>query len=285
MRSYFSAFTAIGCVLLLAGCAGKQLSQAEQIEPTGSAFEQNLYTGYIALSRAEYNEGDYRDSDTFASRATQAAQGDGVTPEAIEARALPAAHVGELDAARAQLVAALDSGAADKKPVHAANAQVMFDCWMQEQEENRQPFDISQCREGFNAAVSELGSAIATMPRPKPVALPNSKQVRFVVYFKNNKADLTDEAQAVITEAKAAAKKTSGGIIKVSGNADSVGPRAYNQMLSEMRADAVAKVLAADRLPVKAVLTQAHGEAQPAVLTADEVSEPRNRRVEIIIEP
>ena len=40
---------------------------------------------------------------------------------------------------RARLMAALSAGARDKAPIQAANAQVMFDCWMQEQEENFQP--------------------------------------------------------------------------------------------------------------------------------------------------
>lgn len=277
MRSYFFACAAAGGVLLLAGCAGQQLSQAERLEPSGSAFGQNLYTGYLGLARAEYDEGDYRDSDAFASRATQAAQGGDVMPEPIEARALPAGSVDDLDAARARLLTALDSGAADREPVHAANAQVMFDCWMQEQEENRQPDDISQCRDGFNAAIGEL--------EPSMAALPTAKPMRFSVYFDNNKAELTNEAQAVIAEARAAAQKLDGGIIKISGGADTVGPRAYNQMLSEMRADAVAKVLATGQLPVKSVLTEANGEARPAVVTADEVPEARNRRVDIILEP
>ena len=38
-------------------------------------------------------------------------------------------------------------------------------------------------------------------------------------------------------------------------------------------------------MPVKALMTEAYGKSQPAVMTADETAEPRNRRVEIIVEP
>ena len=117
------------------------------------------------------------------------------------------------------------------------------------------------------------------MSKPKPEA------VRFIVYFPTNKAVLDDNAQQVIAEAQAAASKLGQPVVKISGNADTVGPAEYNQKLSEMRAQAVAKILAGGEMPVKAVMTEAHGESQPAVMTADETAEPRNRRVEIILEP
>ncbi|MDH3228966.1 MAG: OmpA family protein [Alphaproteobacteria bacterium] len=278
MRTIIAVAGAAAGLLLLAGCSGQQLGSARTIQPTGSEFSQNLYRGYVSLSEAEYAEGDYRDSDAFARRAKQAGTGGAVAPEDIAARKLPVESTGELTAARAKLVAALDGGAAERDPVRAADAQVMFDCWMQEQEENRQTADIAQCRDGFLAAVDSIAPPVA-MSKPKPEA------VRFIVYFPTNKAVLDKSAQQVIAEAQAAASKLGQPVVKISGNADTVGAPAYNQKLSELRAQAVAKVLAGGNLPMKALTTEAHGESQPAVMTADETSEPRNRRVEIILEP
>ena len=65
---------------------------------------------------------------------------------------------------------------------------------------------------------------------------------------------------------------------------DTVGAVEYNQTLSENRAQAVAKILGTGDTTLRAVLTKANGETQPAILTADEIEEARNRRVEIIIE-
>lgn len=304
MRKFGVVAVATLCAALLAGCetietldlskvgsdlsnfgsrvaggfgSGLGVDKASKVEPRGSEFSKQLYSGYLDLARDEFAEGDYGDSDRFADYAIKVAAGANQEPEEVSSRKIPESAVGDLTTSRARLMRSLAGGARTKAPAQAAKAQVMFDCWMQEQEENRQPDDISRCRDGFNAAIGKLEPAMAALPEPKPV--------RFVVYFDNNKADLTDEAQAVIAEARAAARKAAGGIIKISGSADSVGPGAYNQMLSEMRVDAVAKVLAADQLPVKAVLTEAHGEAQPAVFTADGVPEARNRRVDIVIEP
>lgn len=272
--------TALCGAIALAGCAGGQLSKAEQVVPEGPEFSQQLYTGYLDLARSEYNEGDYWDSDAFARRAKFAARGNAVAPEEIVARKLPAEHVGELTDARASLVSALDAGVAAKDPANAAKAQVMFDCWMQEQEENWQPDDIAACRDGYIAAMDGLAPLLAAAPAP-----PAAQPAKYVVYFGSNKAELDRAAMAVIQEAKAAASKLEGATVRVSGNADRDGDAAYNQMLSEMRADAVAKMLAAPENAVKAVVTEAHGELQPAVMTDDGVPNRRNRRVEISIEP
>ncbi len=277
MKTIIVATGAAAGLILLAGCSGAQLGSARTVQPTGSEFNQSLYRGYIGLSESEYAEGDYRDSDAFAKRAKQAGAGSAVAPEDIAARSLPAENVGELTEARMTLVSALDAGAAERNPSGAAEAQVMFDCWMQEQEENRQPVDIARCRDGFYAAVG--AAAPVAVSKPKPGA------VRFIVYFPTNKAVLDKNAQQVVAEARAAAAKLGQPVVKISGNADTVGAAEYNQKLSEMRAQAVAKVLGSGgSLPVKAVMTEAHGETQPAVMTADETAEPRNRRVEIILE-
>ena len=280
MKQYVVAAGAIAGILLIAGCSGTELLSAQQVEPTGADFPPNLSHGSIGLSEAEYDEGDYRDSDMFAIRATQAGTGGVVAPDAIEARSLPGDHVAQLTEARDRLVLALDTGAAAKNPLRAAEAQIMFDCWMQEQEESRQPDDIARCRDGFYAAMENIEAV-----EPVAISKPKSQSVRFVVYFGTNESALDGDAQGIIAEANAAAQKLGKPLIKISGNTDTVGDKDYNQMLSEMRAQAVAKVLEAGDTPVRALATEAHGETQPAVLTADETDEPRNRRVEIILEP
>ena len=97
-------------------------------------------------------------------------------------------------------------------------------------------------------------------------------------------AKLDARAEAVLNEAQAAAQKL-GGIVSVSGNADKAGADTYNQILSELRADAVAKYIGAGGVPFGVIKTSAFGEENPAVPTPDGVPEPANRRVEILVEP
>ena len=282
MKSIIVVAGTMAGMFALAGCTGQELYSAQLIQPSGTEFDQSLYHGYIGLSEAEYAEGDYLDSDVFAKRATQAGTQGGVGPEEITFRRLPGDHVGELSDARTRLIAAFDAGAIEANPAKAAEAQVYFDCWMQEQEENWQPEDITRCRDNFYAALDGIEAA----PAPAPVASkPKPQSVRFVVYFHTDKYDIDAEDQRVIAEAKAAAEKLGSPIVKISGNTDTVGSVDYNQKLSEMRAQAVAKVLEAGNTPVRAMVTEANGELKPALVTPDETAEQRNRRVEIILEP
>ncbi|MXP41609.1 OmpA family protein [Altererythrobacter soli] len=69
----------------------------------------------------------------------------------------------------------------------------------------------------------------------------------------------------------------------LTGHADRSGSEAYNIDLSRRRAEAVASVLASAGLPRASITTDAKGEQQPRVPTADGVREPQNRRVEITV--
>ena len=58
-----------------------------------------------------------------------------------------------LSGARSRLIAAFGAGARKRAPKQAAEAQLRFDCWMQEQEENFQPDDIdAPCRQAVGNA-------------------------------------------------------------------------------------------------------------------------------------
>ena len=129
---------------------------ASATQPMGSDFNKNLYSGYMDLAAAERSEYDWRDSGYFSSKALSAAQDQTVTPDSIASRDLPEESVAELAGAHAQLTAALQGGAATRAPSDAAKAQVSFDCWIQEQEENHQPEDWLACRESFNQAMARL---------------------------------------------------------------------------------------------------------------------------------
>ncbi len=276
------------CVLALSACAGMQLAgpkleQAQGVTPTGSDFQKGLYTGYLDLAASEYGEGHYSATHDFADRAISAGTGQVVEPEEISRRTLPEDKVGELTAVRQRLVDALAGGAAERKPAEAAHAQVMFDCWMEEQEENDQPNDIARCRSGFMDVIAKLEEAppkvaeLAPEPEPAPPPVPGP----VVVFFDFDKADLTAEAQAKLTKAVRDAKEAKVTKIFASGHTDRAGQSTYNDTLSKLRVDAAAKFLIAIGIDKAKVLTTNYGEEQPQVSTPDGRAEPRNRRVEV----
>lgn len=71
--------------------------------------------------------------------------------------------------------------------------------------------------------------------------------------------------------------------LTVTGHADRSGSDSYNIGLSRRRAEAVAGMLTSMGVPANAVATEARGESQPRVPTADGVREAQNRRVEITV--
>ncbi len=72
-------------------------------------------------------------------------------------------------------------------------------------------------------------------------------------------------------------------VIHVVGHTDSVGSPANNQSLSERRAASVAAYLTSRGVPSQRMRQEGRGERELLVRTNDEVNEPRNRRVDIVL--
>jgi outer membrane protein OmpA-like peptidoglycan-associated protein len=73
--------------------------------------------------------------------------------------------------------------------------------------------------------------------------------------------------------------------VNVNGFSDTTGTRAYNQQLSQQRADVVAGALVRNGVEPVRISPRGFGETNLRVPTPDGVDEPRNRRVEIVLEP
>jgi len=288
---------ALAASAALSACAGTQLEKAEQVEPTGTEFRKALYVEYIDVARAEFQEGDYRDADRFANRATLAASGALIEPQRLEDRQVPEDKVDELAAARAWLLQTYSKGATDKAPGDAARAQAQFDCWIQEQEENFQPDDIAACRSAFLAAMGKLeeatfeplpsaaGRVAAATATASAAAAAGEERQRvddiYIVRFDFDSAELNAEAKAVIDKALADFKIATPDVVRIEGHTDTAGPAGYNLKLSQRRVDAVAKALEAGGVPARMIEKKALGENQPLVFGKNQ-REARNRRVEVV---
>jgi outer membrane protein OmpA-like peptidoglycan-associated protein len=121
-------------------------------------------------------------------------------------------------------------------------------------------------------------------PAPAPAAAPAPAPARtYLVFFDWDKSDLTARARSIIAEAAQASTHVSTTRIEANGYTDLSGTAAYNQGLSERRANAVAAELVRDGVPKNIIFVQGFGETHPLVPTAPGVREPQNRRVEIIL--
>lgn len=258
---------------------GRQLEKVEKVEPPANPYDKALFEGYLTLSRTEYNEGDYRDSDVFARRAEAAARGETSGPEAISARDLPVQLLNVAANQRRRLVVAQILGAREAIPDQAAEAQLAFDCWMQEQEEDFQIDDIADCIERFDLAMERIEVVIDPTPIPEPtVKLP---RLVLEVFFDFDSAEVTTEAKKNIAAFAAWVPSYKSPVVSVVGNADQSGGVNYNFELSQRRADAVARELEALGVTVEGVF--ARGDQVPVIDRIDRAPERINRRVLMIV--
>ncbi|MDP1527631.1 MAG: OmpA family protein [Rhodocyclaceae bacterium] len=106
----------------------------------------------------------------------------------------------------------------------------------------------------------------------------------FTVYFASGSStSLTPESQPVLEQLKSALAQRPAPEISVIGHTDRVGKLEANDALSMQRAATVKEMLTAAGIRAVALEVVGRGEREPLVPTADEVAEPRNRRVEISV--
>ena len=127
-----------------------------------------------------------------------------------------------------------------------------------------------------NEITRTFGEVIAISPEPPE---------NFILYFKFDSSALSSQSEnllpAIIKAIKA--RKSSEIEIVVSGHTDRVGDKAYNITLSLKRANNVKNKLVSLGVDAAIIGVTSHGEGNPLIKTADNVSESRNRRVEVTV--
>jgi OOP family OmpA-OmpF porin len=123
-----------------------------------------------------------------------------------------------------------------------------------------------------------------TAAAPPPPAAPAVAPPSFMVFFDWDRSNLSQQALVTIQQAADAFKAKGNARITATGHTDTTGPESYNMALSLRRANAVKDALVRDGVPAQAIAVIGKGESQLLVPTADNVREPQNRRVEIVIQ-
>jgi outer membrane protein OmpA-like peptidoglycan-associated protein len=95
------------------------------------------------------------------------------------------------------------------------------------------------------------------------------------------RSDLRRDLNAVAGNLQAYPDST----IQIVGHTDSDGDAAYNQQLSERRANSIADILLDAGIPFSRIQTFGRGESQPVASNLDPAGKAQNRRVEIVILP
>jgi outer membrane protein OmpA-like peptidoglycan-associated protein len=119
-----------------------------------------------------------------------------------------------------------------------------------------------------------FADVIATLPPPPR---------HFVLNFQFDSEELTDASRRLLQDVRQSVKSYPVPEVVVVGHTDTTGSRNSNVELGLRRANVVRSLLVQTGISTLSIETRSHGEAELLVPTADNVSEPRNRRVEITV--
>lgn len=103
------------------------------------------------------------------------------------------------------------------------------------------------------------------------------------VTYDTGSAVLKPQAKAALDKLATTITDFNSTVIHVVGHTDSVGAPENNQGLSERRASSVASYLISRGVPAQRLRQEGRGERELLVRSGDNVNEPRNRRVDIVI--
>jgi outer membrane protein OmpA-like peptidoglycan-associated protein len=133
---------------------------------------------------------------------------------------------------------------------------------------------IAARRSDAAEVAQRYGGTLGAQPR---------RPVSYTVYFVSGSDELTPESKPVLEQVKQEAAGRPVAEIVAIGHTDRVGKLEDNDALSKKRAELVRSALLSAGIPPAQIDSAGRGEREPVVATADEVAEPKNRRVEINI--
>jgi outer membrane protein OmpA-like peptidoglycan-associated protein len=119
-----------------------------------------------------------------------------------------------------------------------------------------------------------FGDALAALP-PAPT--------HFTLFYKFDSDEFTDDSRALVPDILQAVKGRPFPDVFIVGHTDTIGTASGNFALGMRRAVAVRTLLLEAGLDPALVEVASHGESDLLIATADNVAEPRNRRVEITV--
>lgn len=306
-------FLLVALCLLSSGCLSN-LERLERAPQAGTKFHQALAVDYLDFSRSEAEQYDWADSDFFALKGLKAARGERVEPVLVDHWDIPDAEKVAASQARSSLLELLSDDTIRHYPKVAAKAIFLFDCWLEQQEEEWQGEHINFCREEFYVLLDYLAKNMTTSePHPLTVEEARQEQLREAtekkekakkdmlrlssipehfaktkldpkrVFFESGSTSLDVEALQVVADVAESLRQIPRYEIILNAYSDRVGDPNYNLILSRKRAVIVKDALTKLGLDSTSITFYAFGEDRTRVPTPDNVPEHSNRFVEVNI--
>lgn len=149
---------------------------------------------------------------------------------------------------------------------------------------------------GRDTVVNELNSSTSLSGKPRTRSidpdklsarqrrliegLPDAPVFRTLLFFEGT-TRITPDSRTALDFLKDEVRRRPGADVQVIGYTDTVGSLEDNDELSQRRAEEILKVLVEEGIQINMLSAVGRGERELLVKTADNVEEPRNRRVEV----
>jgi OmpA-OmpF porin, OOP family len=132
-------------------------------------------------------------------------------------------------------------------------------------------------------AVKEMSEADVRRIFADTIAALPPAPAHFTLYFQFDSDELTEESRKLVNQVQEAVKMYPAPQVAVVGHTDTAGSATANIGLGLRRAEVARMRLIEAGVDRSAIVVTSHGEATPLVPTADNVTEPKNRRVDITV--
>jgi outer membrane protein OmpA-like peptidoglycan-associated protein len=132
-------------------------------------------------------------------------------------------------------------------------------------------------------AVREMSESDVRRLFADAIAAQPAAPAHYTLYFEFDSDELTAESQKLVSQVQQSVKMYPAPQVAVVGHTDTTGSATANIGLGLRRAEVVRTRLIEAGVDRSAIVVTSHGEATLLVPTADDVNEPKNRRVDITV--
>src|SRR5258708_22197302 len=174
--------------------------------------------------------------------------------------------------------------AAAEASVGGMGAHRALDVERQVLEIQRSEQSVTGARGAITATVQELHQAMQALGA-RETAIEVTVSLPADVLFDFDKAEIRSDAAAALARLATVIRGYPAGRAEIQGHTDAKGNAAYNQLLSERRAEAVKRWLVErEKLAADRLATRGFGKSRPVAGNDSEAGRQKNRRVEVVVQ-
>lgn len=299
-------------MVLLSSCTQiSGLGKARQKESLKNPFYDALHSGYLALANQAQTTGNEQDARNYNKKAMLLVGNIMPEPETLADKQISPAHLQSLAVARTFVIETIIKDVQRNSPIAVANLQLMFDCWVRQENNDLEIHDDYPCKKSYLTEEQKIKTIIsanankeidvteqAALATPikeaaKPVELQNSAPEQTIIsdslipeqyeiFFQLGHAELDKLARQMLLKTAMNATKIMPRKILINGNTDRSGTLQGNAELATKRANAVAKFLMNKGVPENILDIRSYGESAAWIDQVPEDKDERYRSVKII---